>query len=229
MDNFEFVAKIDQDYLSVGSHVDQVTQEKIKRGEYVDFSKLLPKDKVVVEEDSRLELVIRNGQTYWSPVSESIYINSFSKWEQAFRIFANIYTSEFPQRSSELIQYNHIIHSIVSTYTWENIYSYDHEFQLHISRHPERSWSVILQQAWSMKLRDHIYRNDGMISNSSYNNNSPARSGSAASQTGFSSGGNTPKGKEVNLVIDLIGENANLEPLADMTTIVLIAINLVMH
>ena len=38
MDNFEFVAEIDQDYLSVGSHVDQVTQEKIKRGEYVDFS-----------------------------------------------------------------------------------------------------------------------------------------------------------------------------------------------
>ena len=68
-------------------------------------------------------------------------------------------------------------------------------FICHISRHPERSWSVILQQVWSMKHRDRIYWNDGMPSNSSYNNNSPARSGSAVSQAGFSSGGNTPKGK----------------------------------
>ena len=77
--NFKFVAKIDQDYLSVGSHVDQLTQEKIKKGKYIDFSKLLPKDRVLLEEDSRMELVIRNGQTFWTPVSESIAINSFSK------------------------------------------------------------------------------------------------------------------------------------------------------
>ena len=31
-DQFEFVAKIDQDYLSIRSHVDQATQDKIKRG-----------------------------------------------------------------------------------------------------------------------------------------------------------------------------------------------------
>ena len=165
---FEFVAKIDQDYLSLGSHVDQLTQEKIKKGEYVDFSKLLPKDRVLVEEDSRMELVIRNGQTFWTPVSEAIAINSFSKWEQAFRIFANIYTSEYLQRSSELIQYNHIIHSIAGTYTWENVYVYDREFRLHISRHPERSWSVILQQAWSMKLRDRIICNDNVSNNNGH-------------------------------------------------------------
>ena len=159
----------------MGSHVDQLTQDKIKKGEYVDFSKLLPKDKIVVEEDSRLELVIRNSQTFWSPVSETISINSFGRWEQALRIFANIYTSEFPQHSSELIQYNHIIHSIAGTYTWENIYAYEHEFCLHISRNPERSWSVILQQAWSMKLRDHIVWNDGSIIHHNQNNNSPAR------------------------------------------------------
>ena len=75
----------------MGSHADQLTQEKIKREEYVDFSKLLPKDKIFVEEDSRLELVIRNGQTFWSPVSETITINSFNKWEQHSG-FLQIYT-----------------------------------------------------------------------------------------------------------------------------------------
>ena len=123
-----------------------------------------------------MELIIRNGQTFWVPVTETVSINCFSKWEQAFNIFANIYTSKYPQRSSELIQYNHIINSVSGTYTWENIYAYDREFRLHISRHPECSWSVILQQAWAMKLRDCIFRSEatGSLPNNS-NNNSPGR------------------------------------------------------
>ena len=137
---FKFVAKIDQEYLSIGSHVDEGMQECIQRGKYVDFSKLLPKDRITtVEDDGRMELIMRNGKTYWVPVTESVAINCFSKWEQAFRIHANIYTSRFPNKSSELIQYNHVIHSIASSYTWENVYSYDREFRIHLSKHPERS------------------------------------------------------------------------------------------
>ena len=39
---------------------------------------------------------------------------------------------------------------------WENVYAYDRDFRLHMSENPKRSWSVILQQAWSMHLRDRI-------------------------------------------------------------------------
>ena len=39
----ENVVLMDQDYLLVGNHVDESTQEKIVKGEYVDFGKLLPK------------------------------------------------------------------------------------------------------------------------------------------------------------------------------------------
>ena len=155
--NFEFVAKMDQNYLSVGNHIDEITQEKIVKGEYVDFAKLLPKDKITAtEEEGRMELIMKEGRTFWAPVSNTVAINGFSKWEQAFRIFANIYTHKFPHKSSELTQYNHIIHSISSSYTWENEYSYDREFRLHLSKHLGRSWAVILQQAWSMKLQDRI-------------------------------------------------------------------------
>ena len=31
---------------------------------------------------------------------------------------------------------------------------YDRDFRLHLSRYPHRSWSVILQQAWMMRLKD---------------------------------------------------------------------------
>ena len=164
--SFEFIAKVDQEYLVIGSHVDELTQSKIIQGEYIDFSKLIPRDKILAEEDSRLELVIKNGRTFWSPVSETVTINCFSRWEQAFRIFMNIYTRAHPKKSSELIQYNHIIHSISLVYIWDNVYSYDKEFRLHLSKYPEWNWSVIMQQAWSMKLRDRLPKNIDYVHNS---------------------------------------------------------------
>ena len=161
-ENFMFIAQVDQDYVMVGTHLDETTKEKIVKGEYVDFSKLLPKDKVMLEEDGRMELAIKNGRAYWMPASaaESVQISNFVKWEQAFRLFSNVYTNTHLHKSGELIQYNYTIHSIAQTYIWENVYAYDKEFRIHISRHQEQSWSVILQQAWSMKQRDRIFKSD---------------------------------------------------------------------
>ena len=157
---FQFIAKIDEDYQLVGSHINQITHDKIIRGDYVDFGKLLPKDRVMSDETERLELVVKQGRTFWSPVSEVISINGYSKWEQAFCIYSDIYTRQYPDRSSELIQYNHIIHSTSTVYAWDNVYSYDKEFRTHLRKHPERSWVVILQQAWSMYLKDRLLKSD---------------------------------------------------------------------
>ena len=176
----EFVALIDQDYSLVGSHVDEHTQLKIIKGEFIDFSKLLPREKINEDEGNRMELIIKNGKTFWSPASDNVTISNFGKWEQAFRIFLNIYTKAHPEKSTELIQYNHIIHSIASTYVWENVYAYDHEFRLHISRHPGRNWGIILQQAWSMKLKDRA---------SHFEHNSSHGSGQSSRGNGSSSGG----------------------------------------
>ena len=107
-----------------------------------------------------MELIIKNGKAFWSPVSDGVSINNFNKWEQAFRMYANIYTQTNPERAGQLIEYNHVIHSIATTFTWENVYSYDKGFRLHKAKHPQRSWAIILQQAWSMKLRDRVHRSD---------------------------------------------------------------------
>ena len=50
-------ALLDDDYLSIGSHVDDMTQKHIVNNEYVDFAHLLPRDKLAVEEDHRMEMV----------------------------------------------------------------------------------------------------------------------------------------------------------------------------
>ena len=151
---------LDEGYLFVGSHIDQVTRTKIGNGEYLDLVKLMQKDKLSVEEDNRMEIVNRGGMSYWVPISDrdsNSGITSYAKWEQAFRVFSHIYTGFHPHKTGELIQYNHIIQTAAQSYAWENVYRYDHDFRLHMScYHLKRSWGVILQQAWSMFLKDKV-------------------------------------------------------------------------
>ena len=156
----EFVhsAMVDESYHLVGSHVDEVTQERIISSEYVDFSRLVPKDRILTADDHRYVMLVRDGKTYWVPVNvhEGTTISSYGRWEQAFRVFSEIYMKAHPYRSSELVQYNHLIHLAAQTYVWENVYLYDKDFRIHMAKHPKRSWSIILQQAWTVWLRDRI-------------------------------------------------------------------------
>ena len=70
---------VDEMYSVVAAHVDEVTYDKIIQGKYVDFSKLIPKDKIADEEEDILQLVQRNGQTYYTSVKEGTVINSFNR------------------------------------------------------------------------------------------------------------------------------------------------------
>ena len=159
-------SEVDDNYVIIGAHLDNSIREKIQRGEYVDFNKLLPK--VSSSDDQRMELVNKGGQSFFVPVSdrESSSITNFSKWEQAFRIFMNVFTQEHPDRATELIQYNHVIFTAASSYSWENVSIYDKEFRIHMSRYPNRSWAAILQQAWTLYLKDRVKHD-----NQKFNNN----------------------------------------------------------
>ena len=154
---FVHSAMVDEEYLIVAAHLDDSIIKRICEGEFVDFTKLLPRDRVLQEQDNRVQIVaLQNGQLSCAQAGggEIGAISLFQKWEQAFRVFSNVYTRKFPQIAYELIQYNHVIHTAALTYAWSNVYSYDIDFQLHMARHPMRSWSVILQQAWNLRLSD---------------------------------------------------------------------------
>ena len=153
---------VDENYLMLGNHVDNLTRQKIIQGEYVDFSKLLPKDRVMsMEEGQHMEILNKEGQMFWVPTSDVTKISNFSKWEQAFRIFENIYAKAHPARATELVQYNHLIHTASLTYVWDNVYCYDMDFRLHLAMFPKRSWAIILQQVWSLRLKDRLRYNEG--------------------------------------------------------------------
>ena len=80
---------VDEDYAVIGAHLEDNLRQKIVQGEFVDFSKLIPKDKILAETDHRLEIVTKNGQTFFQPVTkrEGVGITSLFRWDQAFRIF----------------------------------------------------------------------------------------------------------------------------------------------
>ena len=112
-----------------------------------------------------MEIVNKNGRTYFVPakdVSDNSGITNFSCWEQALCVYSNIYCKKHLERSTELIQYNHSIHTAALTYTWENVYLYDRDFRHHLSRYPNHSWAIILQQSWTMRLKD---KNKGFSNN----------------------------------------------------------------
>ena len=171
---------VDANYTMVASHLDDITRRKIENCEYVDFCKLIPRDKIDLEQDNRMVQVFENGEQFWRPYvdKKAIAISSYQKWEVAFRVFSDVFTRKYPEKCHELIQYNHVIYSASNSNSWENVYAYDKEFRIHMAKYPLRSWSIILQQAWNMKLKDrgrqfeathHSHDNDHRIDNRSDN------------------------------------------------------------
>ena len=101
--HFLHSAMADESYLLVASHLDSGTLAKIIQGDYVDFVKLIPRDRVLQEDESRLEMIIKGGKTFWVPVSETTAMSNFSKWEQAFHVYSDVYLR------SQLSSFNIII------------------------------------------------------------------------------------------------------------------------
>ena len=137
-----------------------LSSQKLEQGKYVDFGKLIAKDRWLEESGQEYKMIIKNGKSFYVPVTETTTISNFSKWEQAFRVYSDIYTRTHPKRAAELIQYNHVIHSISLSYAWDNVYAYDVDFRIHMSKHPQRSWAIILQMSWSFRLQDKIRPTD---------------------------------------------------------------------
>ena len=79
---------VDEQYRLMGTNIDQSLKAKILNFEYVDFARLIPKDRITKEDNLHMELVSTGGSTFFVPVSDrkTSGITSFSRWEQAFRI-----------------------------------------------------------------------------------------------------------------------------------------------
>ena len=153
----------DDEFFYVTCHIDSNIKEKIGRGEFINLECLLPKDKtgaggnIAPHEDSRVEIVSRNGHTYFKPVKEN-QITGLRHWEQAFRVYAAIYTEINPHRAAEIWQYMHTINVAASAYHWDNVASYDLTFRQLMAHKPQRNWAKLYHQGWNLSMREPLGR-----------------------------------------------------------------------
>ena len=153
----------DDNFFHVTCHVKPGLKAKIERGEFIDLERLLTKDtNFKVYDEKRIELVSRGGNTFFTPVSDrEAKINGIRKWEQAFRIYAAIYTRANPHCASEVWEYVYVINTAASSFHWDNVDFYDSTFRQLMSQKPWRSWAKTYVQGWNLAMRDPIVKSQG--------------------------------------------------------------------
>ena len=156
---------VDDEFFHVTCHVDPVLKQKMERGDFVDLEKLLPKSKGRAFNENKLDLVYKDGHSFFIPAPSENKINGVRRWEQAFRVYAAIYSQANPGRAAEIWQYVHVINTAASAYAWENVSNYDYTFRQLMAYHPQRNWGKIYNQMWNMSMRDPITKNQQYYQN----------------------------------------------------------------
>ena len=137
-----------------------------KKGEFIELERLLPKDRTSKGDDLNkqlFQLITQGTNTFLEPpVNKTGKINSIRKWDQAFRVYAAIYTNANPDRASEIWQYVYVIHTAAAANPWENVYFFDINFRELMASKPWRSWGKTYTQGWNMAFNNsHLYNQHG--------------------------------------------------------------------
>ena len=160
-----FLRNFDQDdeFFHVTSQIDPGLKMRIERGEFVDLERLLPRDRVsggktfADDLNKHLYQMITQGTgNFVEPPTQrnSSRISNVRKWDQAFRVYAAIYTHANQDRASEIWQYVYVIHTAATANPWENVYYYDINFRELMASKPWRSWGKTYTQGWNMAFNN---------------------------------------------------------------------------
>ena len=143
-----FLRNFDQDdeFFHITSQIEPSLRSKIERGEFIDLERLLPRDRSLGrsgadELNKQLYQLITQGTGNFlePPVVKNGKIGNIKRWDQAFRVYAAIYTHANPERASEIWQYIYVIHTAASSNPWDNVYFYDVNFHELMASKPWRS------------------------------------------------------------------------------------------
>ena len=144
----------DDDFFHISCHVDQSLRAKIEKGEFVELERLLPNDRAAggmsMNQENRLGLVHEGGEMFLAPAKKLNRINSVRRWDDAFRIYATIFTQSNPDRASELLQYVQVIHTAAANNSWDSVAFYDFTFRQLMAVKPWRSWAKTYTQGWNI-------------------------------------------------------------------------------
>ena len=129
-------------------------QEKIARGEYIDFTALLPKSMFGAPEPQSQTLTLQlssSGDNYSirSPTtSANRKITSFAVWMEAWNVYLAVRMSINPSCAPHLIAYQRIITSANSQHPLHAWLSYDMRFRTKAANDPSLRWDIRDLDLW---------------------------------------------------------------------------------
>ena len=171
---------IDDQFFHITCHIDEGTRQHIERGAYVNLEKLLPKPKGCPgTNENKMELIYKDGHSYFVPAPQEGKINGVRRWEQAFWVYMTLYSQANPARSAEIWQYVHTINMAAASYQWNNVANYDFTFRQLMGKFPQRSWAKIYNQMWWLSMKDPVQKG-AFQSNNQFRQNHKQGGGSTA-------------------------------------------------
>ena len=134
----------------LGATVPLALQEKIWKGEFVEFGSLLRPARH--SENDCVFMVGTHESPAWQlrPHKQTQRITSIEQWTSAFLIFASIFLQRHPGQARHLLKYADIVRSAAFRRTGFGWRDYDVNFRLRQARVPSRSWATIDAELWLM-------------------------------------------------------------------------------
>ena len=121
--------------------LDKGLEDKILRGEHVDFSLLMP-ETLYQTQTPALQLHYEDLPPGYlgSPLTvvkcKKPVVDSFQKWLDAFMAYMLVIVTAYPNRAVELIKYQQIISRAVTKFKGLVWYTYDEHFRRRVARDP---------------------------------------------------------------------------------------------
>ena len=116
-------------------------QQRILRGEYIDFNTLLP--------EVMFSVVTSTPSPNAShPTVQSPKITSFSTWLDARNTYIATIVAHNPARASELLGYQHQIHSASNHFSTSTWLKYDAQFRTLAASNPQLCWDLRHSELW---------------------------------------------------------------------------------
>lgn len=141
--------------LGLNRPLDKTLEDRILRGEYIDFSTLLPDS---IHQAQLPDIQFRLADSSPGPVGSPItmvrkrkpVIDSFQKWIDAFTTYSVVIVAAYPRRALELLKYQQIISLAATKFKGFAWLSYDEQFRRRAAHHLTLSWDKIDLELWAI-------------------------------------------------------------------------------
>ena len=133
--------------------LDKALEEKILRGEYIDFSLLMP-ETLYQTQTPALQLHYEDSPPGYlgSPLTvvkrKKPVVDSSQKWLDAFMAYMLVIVTAYPNRAVELIKYQQIISRAVTKFKGLAWYTYNEHFRRRAARDLTIAWDKIDVELW---------------------------------------------------------------------------------